>query len=125
MHGNRNLVERARLRVMVNADGYPGPMLAGHSALTSRLEDKKYAGTRILEPDSAPMCSPTGKTSVAVLSGKNDIRDRKVSCTLPNASASDLYGNPLRFPVRYDGLVTYLEAPVPAETLKQSLVLNP
>ncbi len=125
MHGNRNLVERARLRVMVNADGYPGPMLAGHSALTSRLEDKKYAGTRILEPGFGAYVFSDGKTSVAVLSGKNDIRDRKVSCTLPNASASDLYGNPLRFPVRYDGLVTYLEAPVPAETLKQSLVLNP
>ena len=124
MHGNRNFVERARLRVMVNADGYPGPMLAGHSALTSRLEDKHYAGTRILEPGFGAYVFSDGKSSVAVLSGKNDIRNRKVNCSLPNASASDLYGNPLRFPVRYDGLVIYLEAPVPAETLKQALSLQ-
>ncbi len=125
MHGNRNFAERARLRVMVNADGYPGPMLAGHSALTSRLEDKTYSGTRILEPGFGAYVFSDGKSSVAVLSGKNDIRGRRIGCTLPNVSGADLYGNPIPLPVRYDGLVLFLEAPVPAEVLKQSLILNP
>ena len=125
MHGNRNFAERARLRVMVNADGYPGPMLAGHSALTSRLEDKTYSGTRILEPGFGAYVFSDGKSSVAVLSGKNDIRGRRIGCSLPNVSGADLYGNPIPLPVRYDGLVLFLEAPVPAEVLKQSLVLNP
>ena len=124
MHGNRNFVERARLRVMVNTDGYPGPMLAGHSALTSRLEDKQYAGTRILEPGFGAYAFSDGKSSTVVLSGKNDIRGRRVSCALPNASAADLYGNPIDFPVCYDGRVIFIEAPVPAEKLKQSLSLQ-
>lgn len=121
MHGNRNFVERARLRVMVNADGYPGPMLAGHSALTSRLEGRKYAGTRVLEPGFGAYVFSDGKSSVAVLSGRNGIRGRKTASSLPNASAADLYGNPLSFPVRYDGLAIFIEAPVSAEVLKQSL----
>lgn len=125
MHGSRNFVQRARLRVMVNADGYPGPMLAGHSALTSRLEDKRYAGTRVLEPGFGAYVFSDGKSSVAVLSGKNGISGRRVTSSLPGVSAADLYGNPLTLPVRYDGLAVYVEAPVPAEVLKNSLQLNP
>lgn len=123
MYGTQNFVERARLRVLVNADGYPGPMLVGHSALTSRLEDRPYSGTRVLEPGFGAYTFSDGRSSVAVLSGKNDIRGRKIRSTLPNAKAADLYGNPLTFPVQYDGLALFIEAPVPAETLKQSLLL--
>lgn len=125
MHGNRNFVQRARLRVMVNADGYPGPMLVGHSALTSRLEDKKYVGTRVLEPGFGAYVFSDGKSSVAVLSGKNGISGRRITSSLPGAAAADLYGNPLSFPVGYDGLAIYVEAPVPANVLKNSLQLNP
>ena len=99
-------------------------MLAGHSALTSRLEDKRYAGTRVLEPGFGAYVFSDGKSSVAVLSGKNGISGRRVTSSLPGVSAADLYGNPLTLPVRYDGLAVYVEAPVPAEVLKNSLQLN-
>lgn len=105
---------------LLNADGYPHPILAAYSAMARRLEDKKYVGMATVAKDLYAYVFSDGRHSTAILSGKVPMRE-KVFCQLPNTSSADLYGNPLPNPLLYTRTVCYIQAPVDGETLLKAI----
>ena len=103
------------------ADGSPHPMLAAHSAMARRLEKMKFVRTKKLSKGLWAYLFSDGKKSVAAVSGRYRVRNGKVVCSLKNAKASDLYGNPKTLPAVYSGTLFYIEAPVEADLLDRSL----
>lgn len=118
-HAFHNFSHASGLQLLLSSDGYPHPTLAAHSAFAVRIEGKKFI--RFLE---------TGKNIVAVFSdGKNTtgvlMQGTSVtSCALPGIKASDIYGNPLEFPVVYRNLPLYLEARCSAEDFLKAFLEN-
>lgn len=113
------LVHRPNYMALVGADGYPHPMLAAYSAMTRRLEGKRFVTTRLLAPGIPAHIFSDGKNSVAAITG--DDNTGVLSCTLSGAEWADLYGNPVMAPAKYQGQTLYLSAQVPAQILQDSL----
>ncbi len=113
------LISRPNYTALVGADGYPLPMLASHSAMTRRLEGKRFAETRLLAPGIPAHIFSDGRHSVAAITGDNGTAT--LSCTIPGAEWADLYGNPVAAPAAYRGRTLYLSAEAPPGRLAESL----
>ena len=107
--------------VLFCADGSPHPMLAAHSAMARRLENMKFIRITMLKEGLWVYLFSDGKRSVGVISGRHRANNTEVACSLKNATASDLYGNPQSFPILNKGTLFYVEAPVAPELLEKSL----
>ena len=120
-HSYNNLSTVPTFLVLTSADGYPHPMLAAHSAMAKRLEDKKFDKTKELAPGLYAYIFSDGKNSCAVISGKNSARGKRVAADLPGCAAADLFGNPLTLPLKYEGTIAYISVQASAVDLYAKL----
>lgn len=118
------LISRPNYLALVGADGYPHPMLAAYSAMTHRLEGKKFVLTKLLAPNVAAHIFSDGNSSVAAVTGDSLQGKYLLKCGLPGVEIADLFGNPTANPVPYEARTFYFSAPVPAETLAAALSLE-
>ena len=107
--------------VLFCADGSPHPMLVAHSAMARRLEGMKFVRTKELCKGLWAYLFSNGKQSIAVISGRYSAKNTKITCSMKNVKAADLYGNPLTLPALYSGTLFYLEAPVAADVLARAV----
>ena len=84
--------------VFFNADGTPHPMLAAHSAMARRLEDKKFSGMAQLGEGVWGCLFSDGKDCTAVLTGRLADVAEKLRGAAATVKWSDLYGNPVAWP---------------------------
>ncbi len=107
--------------VLFCADGSPHPMLVAHSAMARRLEGMKFVRTKELCKGLWAYLFSNGKQSISVISGRYSAKNTKITCSMKNVKAADLYGNPLTLPALYSGTLFYLEAPVAADVLARAV----
>lgn len=120
-HCYTNLARVPYFLVMFNADGYPHPMLAAYSAMTQRLEGRRFDRIVRLAPGVHAYIFSDGKRSTAAISPRPSGEGVRIGCDLPESRGADLYGNPLALPATCGGRVFYIEAEVPAEQLAGAL----
>ena len=120
-HCYTNLARVPYFLVMFNADGYPHPMLAAYSAMTQRLEGRRFDRIVRLAPGVHAYIFSDGKRSTAAISPRPSGEGVRIGCDLPKSRGADLYGNPLALPATCGGRVFYIEAEVPAEQLAGAL----
>lgn len=110
------------LLLLTGADGYPHPMLVACSAFTRRMEKKRFRFYRELAPDVFAALFSDGSSSTAVITGKR--KKATIRCSIPDAVAVDLYGNPRPFPLHYSGFLMYVDCNGDAETLANALAAD-
>lgn len=84
--------------VFFNADGTPHPMLAAHSAMARRLEDKKFLGMAQLGEGVWGYFFSDDRECTAVLTGRLSDVAEKLRIPAATVKWSDLYGNPVAWP---------------------------
>ena len=104
------------------ADGYPHPSLAACSAFTRRVEGKKFRFYKQIAPDVFAAVFSNDSASTAIITGKR--KSATIRCSIPNAKAVDLYGNPRAFPLNYTGYLMYVDWNGSAENLARALSSN-
>ena len=119
-HGHQNLTKTS-FQLLLSGDGYPHTSLAALSAFAYLAEDAKFVKYAELQPDVyAALYQRADGSAFAVICGKRQAR-AEITCTAPAAKAFDLYGNPLSFPVKYEGLLEYVTTEADVETLEKTL----
>ncbi|MDD3586628.1 MAG: hypothetical protein PHQ75_05555 [Thermoguttaceae bacterium] len=115
-HGHRNLTQ-CSFQLLLSGDGYPHPSLAALSAFAQHAENATFVEYRpLVSGVYLAVFKKNDGSTFAVVTGKKRFA-AQVSCSVPGAKASDLYGNPLTFPIKYEGYVQYITAPCPPEKL--------
>lgn len=123
-HGHSNLT-KSSFQLLLGADGYPHPSLAALSAFAWHAEDSQFVKYQELCPNVfAAVFQKQDGTSFAVITGKRMAR-AEIRCTAAGARAEDLYGNPLTFPVRYEGFLAYVSSSDSADALLQKISGKP
>ena len=119
-HGHTNLT-KSSFQLLLGADGYPHPTLAALSAFAWNAEDSRFVEYKELCPNVyAALFQKDDGSSFAVITGKRRFR-AEVQTNDPAAKAFDLYGNPLAFPLRYDGYLMYITSIHNAKTLADAI----
>ena len=120
-HGYGDFSTAPNYLVMFCADGYAHPMLVAHSAMAFRLEGLQFSHRRELTKSLWAYIFSDGKRSVAVISGRREAKGAKLNCSIGGAKVYDLYGNAQKLPATFNSNVCYVEAPVGADKLGESL----
>lgn len=119
-HGHTNLTKSSFL-LLVCADGYPHPMLAALSAFAQNAEDSKFLEYHKIGHDLyAAVFEKKEGTGFVEITGKRS-GDYLIDCSDKSVRATDLYGNPLAFPVKYQGYVLYLTGKSNSKKIAESL----
>lgn len=115
-HGHRNLTQ-CSFQLLLSGDGYPHPSLAALSAFARCVENATFVEYRpLVSGVYLAVFKKNDGSTFAVITGKKRFT-AQVRCETPGARASDLYGNPLVFPVKYEGFVQYITAPCSPDQL--------
>lgn len=123
-HCYKDLASAPSFLVLFNADGYPHPMLAAHSAMARRLENTQFRRVRQLADGLYLWLFQGEGRSAAVISRRSTAAGGAVNTRLPSVKAADLYGNPLAFPLRPKDTVIYLETPENVDKLEHSITFT-
>lgn len=119
-HGHTNLTKSSFL-ILVCADGYPHPMLAALSAFAQNAENSKFIEYQKIAPDLyAALFEKKDGTGFVEITGKRST-DFLIDSADPAVQATDLYGNPLSFPLKYQGYVLYMKGNVSSKKIADSL----
>lgn len=119
-HGHTNLT-KSSFQLLLGADGYPHPTLAALSNFARHSENSRFVKYQELCRNVyAAVFQKNDGSSFAVITGKRQAR-AEIHCTAKNAHAEDLYGNPLTFPMTYNGYLNYVTIDASADVLLQGL----
>ncbi len=115
------LIKPGENLVLDQPDAFPQPQLAAHSALAIRIDGRRFRERFALAEGIWCCLFESESGSCAVIVPKRFSKPVNVTCAVTGATASDLFGNPLEFPVNTGDTLRYVEAPVSAEALKAAL----
>lgn len=124
-HTFDDLARAPQFLVLLQADGFPHPMLAAHSAYARRVEGKQFV--KAFSPGPGLwiyLFRGEGKT-LGVCAPRPEAAGKRFDCALPEVSGSDLYGNRLPLPAELPREVFYLETAATPEELEQAVRFAP
>ena len=115
------IMKPAAFSVLEQTDGFPSPQLAAHSALARRIDGRRFREVFEAAPGVWCYLFESAGGTTAVIIPRRFAESVELNCGLREASAADLFGNPLALPMRSGDTLRYVEAPVSAEEMKKSL----
>ncbi len=111
----RNLTMDSLFQTLMAGDGFANPSLAAFSNMAWHLEDMKFVQKLPLSKDVLAYIFEGKRGACAVISGK-----RGVAYKIPASdkfSAEDLFGNPLKGDLVFNGNLIFIESKLPAAKL--------
>ncbi len=121
-HGYTSLLRGSGFFALIGPDGYPHLELSAYSNMAWQLEGSTFLRTLKLTDAVCAFVFKGRNGSVAVISGK-----RSGAYTVPGnhkLDVCDLFGNPLKGNVQFNGLLLYITSPLQPQELCEALLVK-